>query len=152
MTNYFAYCTLLDLNEMHKYCPGALPIAKGRLDGFRLTFATYMPGSMSGGCQLEAEAGGEILGVLYELTDADAANLDKVSGVDKGYYVQLPVNIETLEGRTVAAITYIIPNPGGPFRPSPAYVRPILAGARAVGLPERYVTALESNVQMAVSE
>ena len=148
---YFAYCTLLDLNEMHKYCPAALPVGIGRLDGYRLTFATYMPGSTGGGCQLEAETAGEIFGILYELTDADAANLDKVSGVDKGYYVRLPVDIQTPEGRTVPAVTYIIPGPGGPFRPSPAYVRPILAGARAVGLPERYVERLEMKVQAAVS-
>jgi gamma-glutamylcyclotransferase (GGCT)/AIG2-like uncharacterized protein YtfP len=147
---YFAYCTLLDLNEMHKYCPAALPIGTGRLDEYRLTFATYTPGSTGGGCQLEAETGGEIFGVLYELTDTDVANLDKVSGVDKGYYLQVPVNIETPEGRVVHAITYIIPHPGGPFRPSPAYVRPILAGAQAVGLPEPYVEGLEKKVQAAV--
>ena len=137
---------------MHKFCPAARPVGIGRLDGYRLTFATYMPSSTAGGgCQLEAEIGGEILGVLYELTDVDAANLDIVSGVDKGYYAQLSVAIETLEGRVVPAVTYIIPHPGGPFRPSPAYVRPILAGARAVGLPERYVEGLETNVQAAVS-
>ncbi len=144
---YFAYCTLLDLNEMKKYCPAALVTGVGRLRGYRLTFATYHTGSTGGGCQLEPEPSGEIFGVLYELNAGDAANLDAVSGVDKGYYTRVDIRIDTLDGRMVPATTYIIPAPGGRFRPSPNYVRPILNGARALNLPAAYVAKLEAIVK-----
>ena len=50
----------------------------------------------------------------------------------------------TTDAGEVAAETYVIPNPGGPFKPTAAYVRPILAGARDLGLPAVYVAALDA--------
>ena len=52
-------------------------------------------------------------------------------------------------GEIREATTYRSPNPGGPFAPSAAYTRPILAGARELGLPDDYVHELEAIISRA---
>src|SRR3712207_783358 len=126
---YFAYCTLLDRDEMRRFCPNAQPRGVGRITGWRVGFAAYAEGR--GGCQLLPEPEHDIWGLLYELSDAEMAGLDTISGVDAGFYARIDVEVIGENGSTIPAITYVIPNPTGPFQPSDAYVRPILAGSRA---------------------
>ncbi len=149
---YFAYCTLLDVDEMHKYCPSAQPIRIARLAGYRLTFATYGLDAARGGCNLEPAPGEELLGVLYELSPVEMQNLDAISGVDKGFYQQIEVTAIDNSGKATTAATYIIPQPGGQFEPSATYVRPILDGARAWSLPPAYISKLEQTITAARHE
>jgi gamma-glutamylcyclotransferase (GGCT)/AIG2-like uncharacterized protein YtfP len=146
---YFAYCTLLDVDEMKKYCPTAEPAGIGSISGYRLCFATYSRESTGGGCNLEEAAGEEMLGLLYEMSAEALDALDSIAGVDKGYYKKIDVVVTGQDGEGIAAITYVIPEPGGPFRPSAAYTRPILAGARALQLPAEYVAGLETTIEAA---
>jgi gamma-glutamylcyclotransferase len=139
---YFAYCTLLDESEMARYCPGAVARGTGRISGWRVGFAAYAAGR--GGCQLIPEPGHEVYGLLYELSDAEMAGLDEISGVPQGFYRRIDVQVTGADGATIPAITYLIPDPVGHFAPSDEYVRPILAGARAVALPESYIAELEA--------
>jgi gamma-glutamylcyclotransferase len=141
---YFAYCTLLDEQEMQRFCPTAEARATGTIDGWRVGFAAYS--SAGGGCQLLPESGHQVHGLLYEFSDAEMAELDAISGVPTGLYQRIDVEVATTEGR-IPAITYIIPNPLGPFQPSETYVRPILAGARALRLPEAYIAELETTMR-----
>lgn len=144
---YFAYCTLLDRGEMARLAPGAVQREVGRISGWRVTFAAYAAGR--GGCQLSAEPEHDVWGVLYELSDGDLTGLDQLSGVDRGFYQRLEVEVRTAGG-VVPAVTYIIPSPRGLFRPSDDYVRPILAGARALHLPTAYLAELEAAVAAAL--
>jgi gamma-glutamylcyclotransferase (GGCT)/AIG2-like uncharacterized protein YtfP len=146
---YFAYCTLLDVEEMHKHCPTAEPAGLARLLGYKLTFATYSRGSPSGGCNLEKAPGEEMPGLLYELSPEAMQTLDSIAGVDQGYYEKIDVVVLGQDGKEILAVTYLIPEPGGPFQPSPAYTRPILAGARALQLPPEYIASLEEVVESA---
>ena len=87
-------------------------------------------------------------GLLYEMSDEAMARLDEISGVDQGFYKQIAVEIER-DGQTIPAVTYVIPDASGPFRPPASYTRPILVGARALGLPQEYVAQLEKIIQAA---
>jgi gamma-glutamylcyclotransferase (GGCT)/AIG2-like uncharacterized protein YtfP len=147
---YFAYCTLLDEAEMRRFVPTARIGAIGRVSGQRVVFERHGPGVETGGCNLSPAAGQTVHGVLYDLTDDEFAQLDAVSGVDRGLYERVAVAVETNTGMADAE-TYIIPNPGGPFQPTAAYTRPILVGARALGLPGNYVTELEVMVEEATT-
>ncbi|HLI51582.1 MAG TPA: gamma-glutamylcyclotransferase family protein [Thermomicrobiaceae bacterium] len=147
MVRYFAYCTLLDVNEMRRFVPEATPTITARLEGYRVRFAGHGSG---GGCDLEVAPGHVIHGLIYELTDEEAVQLDDISGVGKGAYRRLDISVRTDAGETVTAVTYVIPNPVVPFRPSPEYTRPILAGARYLRLPDGYVAELEALVQLAL--
>ena len=146
---YFAYCTLLDVDEMGKYSPSAKPTGIARLSGYRVSFATYGQGSSGGGCNLEEAGDEEILGLLYEMSPEALEALDAIAGVDKGYYKKIDISVSGKDGTEIAAITYVIPEPGGPFQPSADYTRPILAGARSLQLPPVYVEKLESIIKTA---
>lgn len=139
---YFAYCTLLDAEEMARYCPAARATEVGWVVDRRVTFETHRSGATTGGCNLRPAPGRRLYGVLYEVSDAELAGLDAISGVPSGNYRHLPLTVTTAAGER-AALTYEIPRPGGPFAPSPAYTRPILAGARALALPADYIAELE---------
>lgn len=145
---YFGYCTLLDVNGMHKYCPTAELMGIGRVQGYKMSFATYSAEG-KGGCSLMEESGHEVLGVLFEVTPEEMADLDKASGVDKGWYKQINVVATDEQGRSVAAVTYVIPEPLGPYHPSPKYVQPILTGARAFRFPKPYIAELEQIIEAA---
>ena len=146
---YFAYCTLPDIEGMRAYSPTAEPIGVARLPGFRLSFSTYGPGSAEGGCNLEGAAGRETWGVLYEVTAEELELLDLVAGLDKGFYEKVDVVVIDEDNEEVPALTYVIPEPGGPFHPSAAYTRPILVGARALELPQAYIADLEKTIEAA---
>ena len=140
---YFAYCTLLDETEMRRFVPAARRGTTGRISGQRVVFERHGPGVETGGCNLSPAEGQTVYGALYDLTDDEFAQLDAISGVDRGLYERFAVRVMTDAG-DAAAETYVIPNPGGSFQPTAAYVRPILAGARELGLPESYVTTLDA--------
>ena len=146
---YFAYCTLLEVEGMRKYCPTAEPIGTARLPDYMLSFATYSASGTDGGCNLENAVGRETWGVLYEVTPEELQALDLAAGLDKGYYEKIDVVVIDKDGAQISAVTYVIPQPGGPFRPSSAYTRPILVGARDLELPGEYIADLEKIVESA---
>ncbi|MDQ3547753.1 MAG: gamma-glutamylcyclotransferase [Chloroflexota bacterium] len=147
---YFAYCTLLDEAEMQRFVPTTRIGATGRIRDYRVGFERHGIGVETGGCNLSVEAGQTVHGVLYDLTDDEFRQLDTVSGVDRGLYERFAVQVETDTG-VVAVETYVVPTPGGPFRPTAAYTQPILAGARALRLPEDYVATLDALVRDATT-
>lgn len=151
MRRYFAYCTLLDRDEMRRFCPAAQATETGTIEGWRVAFAAHGLGGSGGGCHLGAEPGHVVHGLLYEMDDETLAQLDAISGVSQGMYKQIDVTVTTASGSTVEAITYVIPSPVGAFQPSFDYVRPILAGARATRLPAGYVAEIESLVEESVA-
>lgn len=151
MAHYFAYCTLLDRDEMGRFCPTAKAGETGSVTGWRVTFAAHNLGGSNGGCHLVAAAGHTIYGLLYELDDETLARLDSISGVGQGMYQQIPVQVTTESGQTIDAITYLIPEPRGDFQPSAAYVRPILKGAADCSLPEPYQAELTDLVNRSVA-
>lgn len=148
MRRYFAYCTLLDRAEMRRFCPDARPAGTASLFDWRVGFAAHTGG---GGCHLIEEPGHVVYGLLYEMDDETLAQLDAISGVDRGLYRQIDVTVRADGGETLDAITYVVPTPMGPFRPSADYVRPILAGASAEGLPDGYVAELKTLVASVVA-
>lgn len=77
------------------------------------------------------------------------AALDAISGVDKGYYRKIDLLVERESDEPISAITYIMPNPSGPFHPAASYTAPILRGARDLGLPDEYIRELEETIEEA---
>ena len=147
---YFAYCTLLDEAEMQRFVPTARRGAIGHITGQRVVFERHGSNLETGGCNLSPADGQTVYGVLYDLTDEEFAQLDAISGVDRGLYTRFALRVMTDTG-TVDAETYVIPNPGGRFQPTATYVRPILAGARDLALPDKYIAALDALIRNATT-
>jgi AIG2-like family len=144
---YFAYGTLLDLDEIHKYCPSAKSMGVFRLKGSRLAFKTCGPDQSKGGCTLVNAPDNIMYGILYKMSDADRKNLDKISGLDQGFWAIHKITLLDKDNDEAAAETYVIPNPGGHHMPPESYTRPILSGARQIPLPNDYIAQLESIIK-----
>ena len=144
---YFAYGTLLELDEMLKYCPSAESLGVFRLKDFSLGFKTCGPDPTRGGCTLIPAPNNIMHGILYKMSVEDRLNLDKISGVDQGLWAIHKINILDKDNNEIATETYVIPNPSGDYVPPASYTRPILSGARQIPLPEDYIEKLESITQ-----
>ena len=144
---YFGYGTLLDLAEIHKYCPSAKSLGVFRLKGYRLGFKACGPDPTKGGCTLVSASDNIMHGILYKMSAADRKNLDKISGVDQGLWAIHKITLLDKDNQEIAADTYIIPNPSGHHVPPESYTRPILSGARQIPLPVDYIAQLESIIK-----
>ena len=144
---YYAYGTLLELDEIHKYCPTAEALGIYRLKGFRLGFAACGPDPSVGGCTLEKDPDNTMYGILYKMPQTERQNLDKASGYDTGLWAKIDITLLDGDGEPVPANTSIIPKPSGPHAPPPSYTRPILAGAKSIPLPADYLDQLETIIK-----
>jgi hypothetical protein len=140
---YFAYGTLLELDEIHKYCPTAEPMGIFRLKDYRLGFAACGPDPSSGGCTLVEDPGNIMYGVLYKMPQKERQSLDKASGYDIGLWAKFDITVLNSNDEPFRADTSIIPDPSGPHAPPVSYTRPILAGAKSIPLPTDYIAQLE---------
>jgi len=146
---YFAYGTLLELDEIHKYCPTAEALGIYRLKGYRLGFAACGPDPSVGGCTLEKDPANTMFGILYKMPVAERQNLDKASGYDSGLWAKIDITIVDSADEPIPADTSIIPNPSGRHAPPPSYTRPIIAGAKSIPLPADYIAQLETIIKEA---
>ncbi|KAH4125087.1 gamma-glutamylcyclotransferase [Parastagonospora nodorum] len=100
-TIYFAYGSNLWLHQMHLRCPSSTYIGLARLSGFKWLINTRGYANIvetphpttSEGAKDEDEDGDEdedeVWGMLYTLTPADEAQLDKNEGVPEAYTKEL---------------------------------------------------------------
>jgi gamma-glutamylcyclotransferase len=137
-TVYFAYGTLLDKEEMNRFCPSANSLGIMKLPDYRLKFAYCKKNSNQGGCHLESYPGNTMYGVLYELPQQELKDLDQLSGHGDGLWTSMKIHLITEKGEKIPAQTYIIPTPGDDFSPSESYVRPIFKGLNELPFPEKY--------------
>ena len=143
--NYFAYSTLLAEDAFQKYCPTATLKGSFMLNNFKLGFRRYGDGPRDGGATIWREPGAMTLGRVYEVAPSEMAHLDDVSGVGRGWYARIPVEVLSFEtaGRKVSAETYAIPIDRGDFEPDLSYVEKTLRGCREAGFPTEYMHGLE---------
>ncbi|GHE27535.1 hypothetical protein GCM10017673_32150 [Streptosporangium violaceochromogenes] len=143
-TYYFGYGTLLKAEEMRKYCPGAEKVAIASFPGHRLEFHAYGEQADRVGCHLAEAPGTEAYGVVYRVPGPEMADLDRLSGVDQGWFRRLPIDVTTTEGTPMVVTTYFLADPLGPATPDDAYAGLVRDGSRSAGLPEEFVTRLNT--------
>lgn len=139
---YFAYGSNMDPVQMRDRAPGARARGPARLAGYRLTFTRDSPGWGGGVGHVEPSPGDEVWGVLWEITDADLASLDEYEGVSVGAYVRRAMMVRHGDVE-VEAVAYLAV-PRGYKPPSKRYVRALVRGAEAHGLPAAYVQHLRA--------
>lgn len=122
-----------------------------RLDGYRVCFDIPVGPGERAVANVEPAAGACVWGVLYRLTAADAARLDRSEGVGAGIYRRIPVEVTDDRGERIAAFAYRSEAVRPGRKPSARYMGLLLEGARQHGLPAEYVRALEA-VELARDE
>lgn len=138
---YFAYASNMDPQTYRRRCPSAKVMGIARVPGYRLGFTRYSRARRGGSADIVPDASSEVWGVLYEVDQACLASMDKVEGVPSAYRRE-QVEVIASGGDRRQAITYVA-NRTGEYRPDRAYLKVILRGARAHGLPDSYIQMLE---------
>ena len=126
--NYFAYGSNMDTARMLARCPGARPMGAATLPGFRLVERLY--------ADVEPSAGCEARGLLWSVTEADLASLDRHEGVAGGVYERLVVPVK-LGDQTVGAYCYLMTEATRRVRDGIAYPRWYAAICRRGALAHR---------------
>ena len=147
---YFAYGTLLDSEEMRKYCPSARALGVMTLDDHEMDFAACRDPSRAG-CTLHAKPGATTLGVLYDLSREDMDRLEQISGLPEGLWASKPVTVRDEAGKTTETVTFVVPNSSGPHSPPDSYVAPIYRGLEEFAFPADYVKRLRNIIETAQS-
>jgi len=146
---YFAYASNMEPRRFRRLCPRSTVVGPARLPGYRLAFSRYSRQRRGGSADIvpacpagRPDAEAEVWGVLYEVSDADLDTLDRSEDVPAAYRRETVVLVDA-EGRERQAVTYVA-NRTGDFLPHPDYLRLIVEGAEARGLPQEWIRHLET--------
>jgi hypothetical protein len=122
-------------------------VLPARVPGWRLVFDK--PGIASateGYANLVAEAGAEVYGVLYELTNSEHAHVELTEGVALDNYRRLEVDAFALAGGEgpLRALTLASDKRTAGIRPTVRYMALVVAGAEEHRLPAGWIDALRA--------
>lgn len=117
----------------------------GRIRGYRLRFNLEgRPVGRAAPANICPDPAAEVWGVVYKLTRRDLVHLDSTEGVPGRRYRHLWVDAEDSEGHGITAVTYVADGKATDGNPSLRYITLLRDGARAHGLPERWISFLDS--------
>lgn len=139
---YFAYGSNMDPGQMRERCPGSTSRGAAVLEGYRLIF-TWDSSRWRGGVgSIVPEPGAQTWGVLWDITPADEASLDRYELVHRDIYRKEVVAV-LAAGQALDALVYVATETEW-RRPSRRYLDSLVRGARAHDLPGDYLSRLEA--------
>ena len=145
---YFGFGSNLEAARLQIHCPSARFLTTARLADHRLAFSIESKNTWHGGvADVRPEPGSEVWGALWLINDEHSEPLDRQEGLfrDPPAYRRIQVALATANDDLVTCRSYEVANPHlDGYLPSPAYLDTMIRGARAIGLPEHYVAALEA--------
>ena len=141
---YFAYGSNMDPCRMRHRVGRVPPRRLAKLFGYKLVFNKVAKGnSTKGYANIQQCSDSVVCGVLYEISKEDIAKLDRYEGFPE-HYDRMNVNVETKEGETLRAITYVArpEKTKEGLQPSKAYLGHLLNASDI--LPRWYVEELKA--------
>jgi gamma-glutamylcyclotransferase (GGCT)/AIG2-like uncharacterized protein YtfP len=142
MLLYFAYGSNMDPEQMKQRAPGARALGSARLDDFSLSFSVYSSRWEGGAANLELDPEGHVWGVLWEIPDEAAGELDAYQG-HPVFFRREEVSVTGPEGRTLAWTYRVAHQEGTYVRPTDRYLHCIRSGIRVHGLPPEALDMLD---------
>jgi len=139
---YAAYGSNMDPAQMARRCPHSPRQGTGWLQDWRLTFGGEDLGWEGALATVVEAKGHQVFVVLYEVTDADEAALDKWDGATLDYYRKTKVRVATLDGDMLAWLYVLNDYEGG--LPSARYLGNLADAAETAGAPADYVAGLRA--------
>ena len=130
---YFAYGMNTNKEEMAYRCPGAVPLGRAVLPGYRFefkNFATIVP-----------DADNQVEGVLWTITAADEAALDILEGYPE-FYTKKRVKVQ--QDIDYIAMTYIMRLREKAYPPSDGYYSMVSEGYQQFGLVQQQLLEARS--------
>jgi len=126
---YFAYGANLNLEGMQNRCPGYRKVEAALLHNYKLVFR--------GVADVIPAAGDAVMGAVYLLNKEHFAALDRFEGYPH-LYIRKVVEVETLSGKKLQAVVYIMTKKSHPRPPSDHYLSTIIKGLQQWHLSESY--------------
>ncbi|GAA3529263.1 gamma-glutamylcyclotransferase family protein [Zobellella aerophila] len=141
---YFAYGSNMSLARLRERVPSARKMGTYTLRRHVLRFHKR---SRDGSAKCDAyatnEDGDYVLGVLFDISEADKKALDGAEGLGRGYN-EKKVIVVGQDGSVVLAITYYATHIDDALAPYCWYKTHVLLGAREAGLPTAYIRQIEA--------
>ena len=151
---YFAYGSNMDAEQMKSRCPGHRVVGLAELRDHRLTFPLTSHSWGGGVASVSVAHGESVWGVVYDLTDADVAELDGYEGYRgpgnaHNLYDRETVTVHLTRAddgsfpRKLHALIYVArtANPGPPSR---RYLDALVRGAKHHRLPADHIARLKA--------
>jgi hypothetical protein len=145
---YFAYVSNMCERQMVQRCPSTRFVGVASLSDRRIAFTRSSVNRGCGVADAVKSPGHKLWGLVYELSDADVASLDRSEGYQAGrtrncyWRRSCTVFLDGDDSRPFPAETYFAEAQPNPPRPNEAYKLLIVRGARG-RLPPEYVSELE---------
>lgn len=127
----------MDVDQMAVRCPDAEIVGVATLSGHQFRINTH------GVATVIPAKGSAVHGVLWEISKADEARLDRYEGVASGFYRKLVAQVRIREGTDVDALIYRASDEH-PGRARQGYLERVLAAAQHHQLPTHHVAALRA--------
>ena len=137
-TQYFAYGSNMNVNQMLARCPGAILGETAVLSGW----SYYLNGNGYAG--IEKNKGQKVYGCLWKLCEKHWYALDRYEGVETRHYKRIKLEVEINFSKKKENVWVYLSNNRDYGRPTQAYQNFVLQGARQLNLPVRYLKMLES--------
>ena len=133
MPHYFAFGSNMDAAQMARRCPGAEPIGKATLADHRMVFRGPSRNRGGGVLSVDPSPGDTVTGVLYEVTDAHLAALDRYEGAPE-WYLRTTCLVCTEAGPVHEAVLYRLPEHVVEMPPTAAYEEQVAEAFRTLNL------------------
>lgn len=133
---YFAYGSNLSVAQMASRCPGAKPLGRATLPGWRWLIMSR------GYASITPDAGSAVEGLLWVITESDERRLDEYEGVAAGHYTKELVEVTKAAGGRLHAMVYVGAD-AVPGRPAQGYLERVIAAARERDFPAGWIAMLE---------
>lgn len=138
---YFAYGSNMNWEQMQRRCPSTRFICIASLKDYRFAIARHSRLRNCGTANIFADAGREVWGIVYDVTEADLLVLDRF---EDGYRREkLLVSAAGDSQGLLEVLVYIAEKEDTVPLPNPEYKRLIIEGARHWNIPESYCSMLE---------
>lgn len=141
---YFTYGSFMDINNLKRHTPSAEFMCKALIPNWEVQFNYYSKNYGGGVTGIEPALNKLVRGAVCEIPTDEIEHLDTVEGVPQGTYYRHPIMVVSEQGEPMLAHVYRTTNPRGPFKPTRRYLRYMVDGAKALGLPADYVAQLEA--------
>ena len=138
MPLYFAYGSNMLARQMAARCPGARPVGRAELGGWRFHITTR------GTANIIPAPDACVHGVLWRCEAWHLMHLDRWEGVSWRNYRRRMVRVRLDDGADCSAVCYVSSRNYGALGRADYLLSAVLPGARAFALPEPFIAELES--------
>lgn len=141
----FAYGSNMSLARLRARVPSAQFVDVGTLAAHRLAFhkVGYKDGSGKCDAHFTGYPEDNVIGVVFDVVDAEKSDLDEIEGLWAGYD-EKEIEVVTSHGRILTAQMYFATKIDPSLKPYHWYKKHVLVGARENSLPLPYIAQIEA--------